>query len=50
MAVVNFNGFSIAIHCILVICREKLSMSRMAFKFSTADFAMAALLRRIEGA
>ena len=37
MAVVNFNGFSLAVYCIFVICHKKLSMPRMTlwFIFST---------------
>ena len=54
MAVVNFNGFSIAVYCILVIYQEMLSMPRMTFdiyfKPGVPDFATAALLRRTEGA
>ena len=44
MAAINFNGFSVAVNCILVIYQKKLSISHMP------DFAMAALLRRTEGA
>ena len=54
MAVINFNGFSVAVYCILVIYQKKLSMPRMTlkiyFKLDMPEFASAALLRCIEGA
>ena len=53
MAVVSFNGFPVAVCCILVINQKKLSMPRMTlndicFEPGMSDFSTAALLRRIE--
>ena len=54
MTVVNFNGFSVAVYCILMIYQKTLSKPcrhfDIYFKLSMSDFATAALLRRIEGA
>ena len=53
MPAVNFNRFSVT-DCILVICQKRLSMPHMIFwdnfKPGMSDFAIAALLRRTEGA
>ena len=54
MAAVNFNGFSVAVYCILMIYQKKVIHASYdtliyIFNFGMPVFAMAALLRRIKG-
>ena len=54
MAVVSFNGFSLAVHCIFVICHKSYPFLVLHFELyfqpGMPDFATAVLLIRIEGA
>ena len=51
MVVDNFNGFSLAVYCIFVIChKNSVRYVDLCFQPGMSDFARATLLIRIEGA